>query len=94
MLLSQNYDPEIYLFLYENKILEYVVNGNVQELSNMIFKLSNGVVPVVSGDNVRSEKNYSIVVFEKLAQAAINMGMDLINAYQSRDSFIRKMNYV
>ena len=88
MLLSQNYDPEIYLFLYENKILEYVVNGNVQELSNMIFKLSNGVVPVVSGDNVRSEKNYSIVVFEKLAQAAINMGMDLINAYQSRDSFI------
>ena len=43
MLLSQNYDPEIYLFLYENKILEYVVNGNVQELSNMIFKLSNGV---------------------------------------------------
>lgn len=90
MLLSQNYDPEIYLFLYENKILEYVVNGNVQELSNMIFKLSNGVVPVVSGDNVRSEKNYSIVVFEKLAQAAINMGMDLINAYQSRDSFIRK----
>ncbi len=31
-------------FLYENKILEYVVNGNVQELSNMIFKLSNGVV--------------------------------------------------
>ena len=39
----------------------------------MIFKLSNGVVPVVSGDNVRSEKNYSIVVFEKLAQAAINM---------------------
>ncbi|MDK6429948.1 YSIRK-targeted surface antigen transcriptional regulator, partial [Enterococcus faecalis] len=58
MLLSQNYDPEIYLFLYENKILEYVVNGNVQELSNMIFKLSNGVVPVVSGDNVRSEKNY------------------------------------
>ena len=35
-------------------------------------------VPVVSGDNVRSEKNYSIVVFEKLAQAAINMGMDLI----------------
>ena len=80
---------------YEKKFsediqIEYVVNGNVQELSNMIFKLSNGVVPVVSGDNVRSEKNYSIVVFEKLAQAAINMGMDLINAYQSRDSFIRK----
>ncbi|PWI82969.1 YSIRK-targeted surface antigen transcriptional regulator [Enterococcus faecalis] len=89
-LLSQNYDPEVYLFLYENKILEYVENGNVKELSDMIFKLSNGVVPAVSGDSVRSEKNYSIVVFEKLAQTAINMGMDLINAYQSRNSFIRE----
>ena len=81
-LLSQNYDPEVYLFLYENKILEYVENGNIKELSDMIFKLSNGVVPFVSGDSMRSEKNYSIVVFEKLAQTAINMGMDLINAYQ------------
>ncbi|NBH39886.1 YSIRK-targeted surface antigen transcriptional regulator [Enterococcus faecalis] len=89
-LLSQNYDPEVYLFLYENKILEYVENGNIKELSDMIFKLSNGVVPFVSGDSMRSEKNYSIVVFEKLAQTAINMGMDLINAYQSRDSFIRE----
>lgn len=32
----------------------------------MIFKLSNGVVFVVSGDNVCFEKNYLIVVFEKL----------------------------
>lgn len=63
-LLSQNYDPEIYLFLYENKILEYVARGHAKELSDMIFKLSKGVVPAVSGDSIRSEKNYSIVVFE------------------------------
>ncbi|BDP47912.1 hypothetical protein [Enterococcus faecium] len=31
-LLSQNYDPEIYLFLYENKILEYVKNGDIRNL--------------------------------------------------------------
>lgn len=88
--MSQNYDSEVCLFLYENKILEYVKNGNVKELSDMIFKLSNGVVPSVSGDSMRFEKNYSIVVFEKLAQTAINMGMDLTNAYQSRDGFIRE----
>ncbi|EGO2842625.1 YSIRK-targeted surface antigen transcriptional regulator [Enterococcus faecalis] len=89
-LLSQNYDPEAYLFLYEKKILKYVERGEIDKLKEMIFKLSNGVVPSVSGNVIRSEKNYSIVVFEKLAQSSIYMGMDVIKAYQSRDSFIRK----
>lgn len=55
-LLSQNYDPEIYLFLYENKILEYVKNGDIRNLENMVFNLSNGIIPSVSGDTIRSEK--------------------------------------
>ncbi|MCC4085755.1 YSIRK-targeted surface antigen transcriptional regulator [Enterococcus faecalis] len=89
-LLSQNYDPEAYLFLYEKKILQYVESGNIDELKKMIFTMSNGVVPSVSGNVLRSEKNYSIIVFEKLAHSAIAMGMDVINAYQSRDSFVRR----
>ncbi|EML0335331.1 TPA: YSIRK-targeted surface antigen transcriptional regulator, partial [Enterococcus faecium] len=89
-LLSQNYDPEIYLFLYENKILEYVKNGDIRNLENMVFNLSNGIIPSVSGDTIRSEKNYSIIVFEKLAQTAITLGMDIIEAYQSRDALIRE----
>ncbi|HAP6864327.1 TPA: YSIRK-targeted surface antigen transcriptional regulator, partial [Enterococcus faecium] len=89
-LLSQNYDPEIYLFLYENKILEYVKNGDIRNLENMVFNLSNGIIPSVSGDTIRSEKNYSIIVFEKLAQTSITLGMDIIEAYQSRDALIQE----
>ncbi|HDL2320069.1 TPA: YSIRK-targeted surface antigen transcriptional regulator, partial [Enterococcus faecium] len=79
-----------YLFLYENKILEYVKEGDIRNLENMVFNLSNGIVPSVSGDTLRSEKNYSIIIFEKLARTAITLGMDIIEAYQSRDVFIRE----
>lgn len=89
-LVSQNYDPEIYLFLYENKILEYVKTGDVEKLRDMVFQLSNGIVPAISGDTIRTEKNYSIIVFEKLAQTSISLGMDIIDAYQNRDKFVRK----
>ncbi|HCD6348864.1 TPA: YSIRK-targeted surface antigen transcriptional regulator, partial [Enterococcus faecium] len=59
-------------------------------LENMVFNLSNGIIPSVSGDTIRSEKNYSIIVFEKLAQTSITLGMDIIEAYQSRDALIQE----
>lgn len=87
---SSNFDPEAYLFHYENKILNYVKQGNVEELKHMVFKLSNGVIPSISGDILRTEKNYSIIVFEKLSQTAITLGADLIWSYETRDQFIKK----
>lgn len=89
-LVSQNFDLNMYLYLYEHKILDYVRSGDVNKLRDMVFKLSNGVIPAVTGDTLRSEKNYSIVVFEKLSQAGIELGMDIITAYGSRDLFIKK----
>lgn len=89
-LISQNFDANKYLYLYEHKILDYVRNGEVNQLRDMVFKLSNGVVPAVTGDTLRSEKNYSNIVFEKLSQTGIECGMDIVTAYSSRDLFIKK----
>lgn len=55
-LISQNFDSNMYLYLYEHKILDYVRAGDVNKLRDMVFKLSNGVVPAVTGDSLRSEK--------------------------------------
>ena len=82
----------MYLYLYEHKILDYVRSGDVNKLRDMVFKLSNGVIPAVTGDTLRSEKNYSIVVFEKLSQAGIELGMDIITAYGESWSFIKRLN--
>ncbi|HGW6178675.1 TPA: YSIRK-targeted surface antigen transcriptional regulator [Enterococcus faecalis] len=93
-ILYQNYDLEKYICLYENKILEYVGEGEVDKLKDMLFDLGDNIIPSTSGyDSLRSEKNYSIIVFEKLAQSAVNMGMDVIQAYQIRDSFMRESEF-
>lgn len=92
-LLSQNYDSANCLFLYEKRILKYVEQGDVDKLKELIVNLSNSVVPSITGDSIRSEKNYSIIVFEKLSQAAIELGMDIIDSYISRDSFIRETEF-
>lgn len=34
-----NYDTEVYTFLYENKLLEYVKSGDIEKLRKMIFHL-------------------------------------------------------
>uniref|UniRef100_UPI003562C5D4 YSIRK-targeted surface antigen transcriptional regulator n=1 Tax=Enterococcus sp. RIT-PI-f TaxID=1690244 RepID=UPI003562C5D4 len=89
-ILSQSYDPEEYLFLYENKFEEYVATGDLKKLKDLFFKIGNGIIPTISGDTIRSEKNYSIIIFEKLTQAAINNGVDVAIAYKTRDNLIRK----
>lgn len=88
--LTTPFSSEIYHFIYENKILECVQNGNKDELKKLIFELSNGVIPSTSGDILRSEKNYSIIIFEKLSELSISLGTDLVRSYQSRDLFIKK----
>ncbi|WP_240430849.1 YSIRK-targeted surface antigen transcriptional regulator [Staphylococcus sp. EZ-P03] len=39
-------------------------------------------------DSIRSEKNYSIIVFEKLSQLAIESGMDVLEATRTRDQMV------
>lgn len=87
---DRTFDPHSYLYYYESEILSYVNAGRVEALKEMVFKLGSAVVPSTSGDILRSEKNYSIVVFQKLSRAAIDAGCDIVEATVARDAFIRR----
>ncbi|KPJ22514.1 YSIRK-targeted surface antigen transcriptional regulator [Streptococcus phocae] len=89
-LIEQSNDPKTYLVEYENNILEAMRQGDVQKLRDMLFNLGNGVSPAVTGSILRSEKNYSIIVYEKISQIAIQLGVSIVTAYQSRDYFIQE----
>ncbi|MGT2934576.1 YSIRK-targeted surface antigen transcriptional regulator [Streptococcus castoreus] len=78
-----------YLYNYENAILRAVKKGDLVFLKETVNQLSNVVTPSVSGSQLRSEKNYSILVFDRLAQGAIQAGLDVETAYRSRDQFIK-----
>ncbi|MGT2623997.1 YSIRK-targeted surface antigen transcriptional regulator [Streptococcus thoraltensis] len=86
---KNHYTAESYLYEYECKIIQAVQTGELEQLQDVVRYLSNAVAPKVSGDMLRSEKNYSITVFDRLSQVAIQSGLDVETAYLSRDSFIR-----
>ena len=91
LLTSKVLDSDFYLFHYEQKILQYVKNGDESKLKEIIIKLNNSPTPYPIGDEFRSYKNYSITFFEKLTSTAINLGIDIVEAYRSRDLFITEL---
>ena len=91
VLTSNLFDKNIYLFYYEKEILQCVKNGDESKLKELILQLSNSPTPYLTGDEFRSCKNYSITFFEKLSNIAINLGVDIIESYRSRDLFITDM---
>lgn len=88
---SRFFDPNKYSFYYENQILELVQKGDLKNLKEELGKLSNSVVPNLTGDTLRSEKNYTIVILEKLSSLAIQFGADVSETFSLRDYYIRKM---
>lgn len=91
VLTSNLFDKNIHLFYYEKEILQCVKNGDESKLKELILQLSNSPTPYLTGDEFRSCKNYSITFFEKLSNIAINLGVDIIESYRSRDLFITDM---
>lgn len=83
--------PEKYSFYYENQILNLVINGDITALKQGIADIGCSVIPSSTGDNTRAEKNYTIVILEKLSSLAIHAGKDILDAIRLRDFYIKKL---
>ena len=82
---------ERYAFYYENQILKLVISGDLSRLKQGIADMGHSVVPKSSGNPVRAEKNYTIVILEKLSALAIHLGKDILDMIKLRDFYIRKV---
>ncbi len=83
--------PEKYSFYYENQILNLVISGDITALKQGIADIGCSVIPSSTGDNTRAEKNYTIVILEKLSSLAIHAGKDILDAIRLRDFYIKKL---
>lgn len=90
-ILSDSFQEERYIFHYENKILNLVQTGDIDLLKNELAKLGCSVIPVPISDSLRTEKDYTIIILEKLSSLAIQVGKDILSVIQLRDFYIRKM---
>ena len=83
--------PEKYMFYYENKIMKLVSQGDLASLRQGIANIGCSVIPKLTSDPIRSEKNYTIVILEKLSSLVIYSGKDVIDTLRLRDFYIRKV---
>lgn len=88
--LSQNSTSAYeYQYYYEDSILQAIKTGDELILKETVNQLSHAISPALSGDELRSEKNYSIMAYDRLSQSAIQSGLDIETAYRSRDTFVK-----
>lgn len=88
-LLSYQFEPEKSIFIFDNKILECIKNKDKENLNNIICML-NSTSTNLSNTSLRSEKDFSIIIFEKLSKIAISLGLNILRSYEIRNIFIKK----
>ena len=62
---------ERYTFYYENKIMNLVSQGDIQLLKSGLTELGTSVLPILTSSSLKTEKNYTVIILEKLASLAI-----------------------
>ncbi|HEP1274903.1 TPA: YSIRK-targeted surface antigen transcriptional regulator [Streptococcus pyogenes] len=75
-------------FNYEVELLESVKKGDLNKVKSF---LKQGLNSNKQLRDSRIEKNYSILIFEKLSQLAIIMGVSSHLAHHTRDYYIEKL---
>ena len=83
------FQPDYYTYRYEEQILTLVQNGNTEQLREGLAELSNSVIPDNAETPLRSEKNYTIIILEKLSSLALQAGQDISDVYRLRNFYIR-----
>lgn len=56
-----------YQYHFENNILKAVESGSKHLFKETVEQCSNSIVPIISGDELRFEKNYFIIVYDPLS---------------------------
>lgn len=83
------FQPDYYSYQYEEQILSLVQTGNTEKLRESLAELSNSVTPDNAKNPLRSEKNYTIIILEKLSSLAVQSGYDIADVYRLRNFYIR-----
>lgn len=85
----RDFQPDYYSYRYEEQILSLVLTGDTEKLRESLAELSNSVIPDNAKNPLRSEKNYTIIIMEKLSALAIQSGYDIADVYRLRNFYIR-----
>ena len=87
----ETFRVEQYTFYYENKIMNLVSQGDLELLKSGLAEMGTSVLPILMSSSLKTEKNYTIIILEKLASLAIQVGKDILSVIKLRNYYIRKV---
>lgn len=81
-------DYELSLYAHESAIKEYVKQSADQQDGKKAIDIVQPLVQNVTGNSLRYEKDYSLIIFELLTHTAITSGSTITDAYKLRQSYL------
>lgn len=79
------------LFHLEHQLLETMAKGDPAQLHQLVRQTPLGILPIPETNNIRNEKNYCIILMEKISWFAIQMGVDVMKCLSMRDYYIQEI---
>ena len=71
--------------------METMAKGDPAQLHQLVRQTPLGILPIPETNNLRSEKNYCIILMEKISWFAIQMGVDIMKCLSMRDYYIQEI---
>mgnify|MGYP000855442594 FL=1 len=87
---KENEAPPSFTRSFEREMLNFVREGDVEGLKKFLSAKIQGNVGILSGNQIRQQKNLFIVATTLISRAAMDGGMYEDEAYELSDMYIRK----
>jgi YSIRK-targeted surface antigen transcriptional regulator len=71
--------------------MNLVSQGDIQLLKSGLTELGTSVLPILTSSSLKTEKNYTVIILEKLASLAIQVGKDIVSVIRLRNFYIKKV---
>ncbi|NME48499.1 YSIRK-targeted surface antigen transcriptional regulator [Enterococcus gallinarum] len=78
-------------FHLEHQLMETMAKGDPAQLHQLVRHTPLGILPIPETNDLRSEKNYCIILMEKISWFTIQMGVDMMKCLSMRDYYIREI---
>lgn len=79
------------LFHLEHQLMETMAKGDPAQLHKLVRQTPLGILPIPETNDIRNEKNYCIILMEKISWFAIQMGVDIMKCLSLRDYYIQEI---
>ncbi|OTO01326.1 YSIRK-targeted surface antigen transcriptional regulator [Enterococcus sp. 5B3_DIV0040] len=79
------------LFHLEHQLMEAMAKGDPNQLYQLVRQTPLGILPIPETNDLRHEKNYCIILMEKISWFAIQMGVDIMKCLSLRDYYIQEI---